>query len=122
MGKPPRSIQLRRLGREKSDKSKKDHYAVKIAWGGYHPYDLKLTRKMDGWFLGNLLFGGIIGIIIDAVNGSMYKLIPDQVIAQMKSNSTGMIDTNDDRIYVAVTMKADPNREKIGQLIKIENN
>lgn len=39
---------------------------------------------MDGWLLGNLLIGGLIGIIIDASNGSMYKLTPDQVIAQSR--------------------------------------
>jgi len=74
---------------------------------------------MDGWFLGNLLFGGIIGIIVDASSGAMYKLTPDQVIAQLKSNSTGMIDLKDDQIYVAVSMKIDPNWEQIGQLEKL---
>ena len=75
---------------------------------------------MDGWFLGNLLFGGIIGIIIDATNGSMYKLTPNQVNAQMKSNSTAMSTVDDDRIYVAVTMDINPNWEKIGTLKRIE--
>jgi hypothetical protein len=28
----------------------------------------------DGWVWGNLLFEGLIGIIIDGVNGSAYKL------------------------------------------------
>ena len=75
---------------------------------------------MDGWFLGNLIFGGIIGIIIDASNGAMYKLNPDQIIAQLgKSTSeTGMKGENDN-IYVFVTLKADPSWEKIGSLKKI---
>lgn len=34
---------------------------------------------MDGWLFGNLLFGGIIGIIIDFANGSAYKLTPAEV-------------------------------------------
>ena len=50
----------------------------------------------------------------------MYKLTPDQIIAQMNSNSTGMIDTENDRIYLAVAMKIDPNWEKVGQLERIE--
>ena len=30
---------------------------------------------MDGWFIGNLLFGGIIGVlIVDPITGAMWKL------------------------------------------------
>lgn len=119
-GKTPRSIELRRKGRKKGDRSKKKQFDVKIALDGYFPYEVKLNREMDGWLLGNLLIGGLIGIIIDASNGSMYKLTPDQVIAQMKSNSTAMIKSEDDRIYLAVTMKIDSNWEKVGQLKRLE--
>ena len=119
-GKTPQSIELRRKGREKGDKSKKQQYDVKIALDGYYPYELKVKREMDGWFLGNLFFGGLIGIIIDASSGAMYKLTPEQVIAQMNSNSTAMIDVKEDRIYLEATMKIDPNWEKVGQLEKIE--
>ena len=119
MGKTPKTLVLRRMGREKGVKSKKQQYDVKIALDSYYPYEITIKREMDGWFLGNLLFGGIIGIIVDASSGAMYKLTPDQVIAQLKSNSTGMIDLKDDQIYVAVSMKIDPNWEQIGQLEKL---
>ena len=119
-GKTPQSISLRRKGKAKGDKSDKKSYDIQILLDKYYPYQMKIKREMDGWFLGNLLFGGIIGIIVDASNGSMYKLTPDQIIAQMNSNSSAMIDTNDNRIYVAVTMKIDPNWEQIGQLKRIE--
>nr|WP_288933336.1 PEGA domain-containing protein [uncultured Allomuricauda sp.] len=115
-GKTPQSIELRRKGREKGNRTRKQQYYVKIALDGYYPYELKLKREMDGWFLGNLLFGGLIGIIVDASNGAMYKLSPNQVIAQMNKNTNEMANTEDDRIYLAVTMKIDPNWEKIDQL------
>lgn len=115
LGKTPHTVSLRRKGRAKGDKSKKDFYAVKIELDGYYPYELKIKREMDGWFLGNLLFGGVIGVIIDASNGSMYKLTPDQIIAQMKGANT-MIDTDNGQLYVSVTLTADPAWEKIGEL------
>ncbi|MEE9362360.1 MAG: PEGA domain-containing protein [Cellulophaga sp.] len=117
-GKTPQSISLRRKGRIKGDKSKKKEYAVKISLEGYYPYEIKIKREMDGWFLGNVLFGGIIGIIIDASNGAMYKLTPDQIIAQMNNNSTTMIESNDDKIYIAVSLTSNSDWEKIGQLEK----
>jgi hypothetical protein len=33
-----------------------------------------LMASDDGWIWGNLIFGGLIGIIVDGVNGSAYKL------------------------------------------------
>jgi hypothetical protein len=34
-----------------------------------------LDSQMDGWYLGNLLFGGLIGfLIIDPATGAMFKL------------------------------------------------
>jgi len=38
-----------------------------------------LDASMDGWFAGNLLFGGVIGVlIVDPATGAMWKL-EDQV-------------------------------------------
>ncbi|MEP2023622.1 MAG: PEGA domain-containing protein [Reichenbachiella sp.] len=118
-GKTPQAIELRRKGREKGDKSDKQMYDVKVALDGYYPYELKIKREMDGWFLGNILFGGLIGIIVDASNGAMYKLTPDQIIAQM-NKSTAMNYSDEDKIYFAVTLEADPSWMKIGQLNKVD--
>ena len=118
-GNTPQAIELRRKGREKGDKSKKQMYDVKVALDGYYPYELKIKREMDGWFLGNILFGGLIGIIVDASNGAMYKLAPDQIIAQM-NKSTAMNNEDKDKIYFAVTLEIDPSWEKIGQMNKVD--
>ena len=90
---------------------------MKVELEGFYPYEVKLKREMDGWFLGNIIFGGLIGIIIDASNGAMYKLNPDQVIAQM-GKSTSMISSEEEKVFVAVTLEADPSWQKIGQLSK----
>ncbi len=117
-GQTPQGLVLRRKGREKGVKSDKISYDVKIEMFGYKAYETKIVRKLDGWFFGNLLFGGIIGIIIDASNGSMYKLKPDQIMANLPNTSTGMIESKDDVLYVAVTLYPDPTLEKIGELEK----
>ena len=119
-GVTPKTVPLRRKGRLKGETGDKKEYEVKLELAGYYPYELKIKREMDGWFLGNLLFGGLIGIIIDASNGSMYKLNPDQIIAQL-GRTTGKADIKGERdnIYVFATLKADPSWEKIGTLKKI---
>ncbi len=119
-GVTPRTVDLRRKGRLKGEISTKTEYAVKIEMDGFYPYEIKLQREMDGWFLGNLLFGGLIGIIIDASNGAMYKLNPSQIVAQMgKATSSNSLRSKDDVLYVAVSLEIDPSWERIGTLQKI---
>ncbi|MFM6253924.1 MAG: PEGA domain-containing protein, partial [Dolichospermum sp.] len=61
-GATPKTVDLRRKGRLKGEIGTKKEYAVKIELDGFYPYEVKLQRDMDGWFLGNILFGGLIGI------------------------------------------------------------
>lgn len=47
---------------------------------GYQPTEVQIKEGMSLWFLlGNLGFGGIPGWIIDAINGSIGDLSPDNV-------------------------------------------
>ncbi len=37
-----------------------------------------LSATLDGWYIGNILFGGLIGmLIVDPATGAMWKLPPD---------------------------------------------
>lgn len=117
VGKTPRVISLRRKGSEKGQAGGKKEYAVKLEVEGYSSFETTIRRKVDGWFFGNILFGGVIGIVIDAANGSMYKLNPSIVTEQL-SKMTTVSKNNDGTIYMVVTLDPDPSWEKIGQLQK----
>ena len=97
--------------------SRKDHHTVKVSLDGFMPYETKFTRKVDGWIAGNIIFGGIIGLAVDAITGGMYKLTPDQIQAEMKNGST-TIKNSKDGLFLTVVLKSDENWEKIGQLTK----
>lgn len=66
-GKTPITVNLDRA---------KEH-TVNISLPGYKPANFKLTKKVSGWFFGNIFLGGIIGIAVDATNGAIYNLVPD---------------------------------------------
>lgn len=54
---------------------KKAQYQVKFEKTGYLSKTVPVEFKTDGWYFGNLLFGGFIGmLIIDPATGAMYKL------------------------------------------------
>jgi len=48
---------------------------------GYNSVTLHINKEFNSWVLGNLIIGGIIGIIIDFSNGAAYKLSPEEVNA-----------------------------------------
>ena len=88
---------------------------VKIELDGYHADETTLTREVSGWVWGNIVFEGLIGSVIDASAGGMYKLSPEQINADLKSSQANVI-KNDNGILIAVVMKADPYWEKVGTL------
>ncbi|HSK13490.1 MAG TPA: hypothetical protein VK907_09760 [Phnomibacter sp.] len=53
----------------------KGAYEVKITAPGYEPRTLPVVFSIDGWYFGNLLLGGLLGmLIIDPITGAMWKL------------------------------------------------
>ncbi len=55
---------------------------------GYFLTTEELDTEADGWILGNLLFGGIIGIAIDAASGAGQKFPPQISIVLQPSEFT----------------------------------
>ena len=49
-------------------------YVVKFEKEGYQPAVTNVNGKIDGWYFGNLIFGGPIGLLIDPATGAMWKI------------------------------------------------
>src|SRR5699024_1078949 len=84
---------------------------------GYMPFEATFTRSVSGWVWGNIVFGGLIRLAIDAINGGMYKLTPEQLQADLKEEkkSTAFIQ-QEDQLYLKVVLAVDPSWEKVGTL------
>jgi hypothetical protein len=96
--------------------TRKDHHVVRLELAGYQPYEIQLTRGVSGWVWGNLVFGGLPGLAVDALTGGLYKLTPNTVNATLASGATTQ--RAGDRLQVQVVLAADPAWEKIGQLTR----
>ena len=97
------------------DLKRKDAHMVKIELDGYQPYETNLTRSTSGWVWGNIVFGGLIGLVVDASAGGMYKLTPEQINSELRSAQAEVL-SNDDGLFIAIVLEADPSWEKIGSL------
>ena len=57
----------------------KKSYTVEFSKAGYENQTAVVENKLDMWYVGNILFGGLIGIlIVDPLTGAMWKL-PDNI-------------------------------------------
>ena len=59
---------------------------------GYNPQDYTLDTKIHGWFWGNLVFGGIPGMAIDAVTGKMMKYSTTLLDVTLTPSADSMVD------------------------------
>lgn len=100
------------------DLKRKDNHIIRIELNGYAPYETTITRSVSGWVWGNILFGGLIGLAVDAISGGLYKLTPDQVEATLQKEGISQL-YRENKLYIAVVLEPDPNWEKIGQLQSI---
>ena len=50
--------------------SRRDSHRIRIEKEGFEPYASEVRPRLNGWVFGNLLFGGLVGLVIDAVSGA----------------------------------------------------
>jgi len=63
-------------------------YTIKIEKDGFDMRTVQVTSRINGWYFGNLVIGGLIGfLIVDPATGAMYKL-DNTVINENLAEST----------------------------------
>lgn len=67
-------------------------YTLRLELDGYKTTELELTAKMSGWYWGNLLFGGLIGMLaVDPATGAMWNIAPEKIDQKLRSGQSAMI-------------------------------
>ena len=67
----------------------KESYTVSFSMNGYESKKVNLECKLNGWYFGNILLGGIIGmLIVDPATGAMYKLDSEFVDVNLAQNNS----------------------------------
>ncbi len=59
---------------------KSQSYRVEFEMPGHAPTEVRLESAVSGWYFGNIVFGGLIGmLIVDLLTGAMYNLTPEKI-------------------------------------------
>lgn len=92
-------------------------YQVRFEKPGYNTKVLPVVFKLDGWYWGNILTGGLIGmLVIDPLTGAMFKLDTEFLDARL-TQSKASLKKEELKIY---TLAEIPNKWK-QHLVKIGN-
>jgi len=100
-----------------ADLKRKDNQVIKVTLDGYQPFEMALTRSTSGWVWGNIVFGGIIGLAVDAMTGGLYKLAPEQVTAQLQREDVQLAE-GDEMLLVTVVLRPVAGMERVGSLVR----
>lgn len=74
--------------------NRKESYQVRLALSGYPDRNLNMESKMGGGIGGNILFGGLIGVAVDAGTGASRYFSPKAIdwdfVARSEENPNKM--------------------------------
>lgn len=99
----------------------KESYTVNFKLDGFQDKKVNLECKLNGWYIGNILLGGVLGfLIIDPATGAMYKLENDFVETRMDrtDNATSMAPVGQQHA-LKVLSKDDLPAEWVKHLVKL---
>jgi len=87
-------------------------HTIKLSIDGFESESIIVNKKVSGWVAGNIIFGGLIGLAVDAGTGGRYKLSPTSI--NKESDDAQMSSLKDNGgVFVTVVMKPKPDWEKI---------
>jgi hypothetical protein len=84
-------------------------YRLVFEMDGYQKTEVQVRPAVSGWYWGNLLFGGVIGmLIVDPATGAMYNLAPNKVEQTLSPTTAARV--NEGELLVITTAQATPSQ------------
>lgn len=89
-------------------------YRVVLELEGYQTTELEVKSTLNGWYFGNILFGGLIGLlIVDPATGAMWTLSPREIDKVLTPQSAAVLREQGGFV---VMLRQDVPQEFVGSL------
>ena len=99
---------------------KPEHYVVRFSKAGYQTTEVRVDGTVNGWYFGNILIGGLIGMLaVDPVTGAMFTLKPKDVSAALVTMNA---EVRGEEPTLTVVLVEDLPWEIVDQLVPIAMN
>lgn len=70
---------------------KKSDQSITFEKDGYKSQSIALSTRLEGWFWGNIVFGGLVGSTTDGVSGSATEYSPTQYFVTLAPITSGIM-------------------------------
>jgi hypothetical protein len=71
-------------------------YRLTFELPGYAPTSVEVRAQLSGWYFGNIVFGGLIGmLIVDPATGAMWNLTPDKISPSLTKSQAALLHSGD---------------------------
>jgi len=87
-------------------------YMLRLELKGYKTAEVELKPTLSGWYLGNIVFGGLIGMVaVDPVTGAMWNIEPGKIEQKLSSDQVSMIKEKNGFVVVLVSDLTEKERQ-----------
>ena len=92
-------------------------YRLVFELAGYAPAELKLDSTLSAWYFGNLLFGGLIGmLVVDPLTGAMYNLAPEKIEQSLSASQAELIRSGKGVLVILASQTTQQERAEMVRL------
>jgi len=85
---------------------KAQNYRMVFEMPGHSSAEVKLDSTLSAWYFGNLVIGGLLGmLVVDPLTGAMYNLVPEK-IEQTLSDSQARVVRDGNGLLVILASQA----------------
>ncbi len=60
---------------------------VELELAGHHKHVVEVGTQFNGWFFGNIIFGGLIGVAVDAISGATQVINDNAIMVALVQDS-----------------------------------
>jgi hypothetical protein len=66
-------------------------YKLTFEAPGYYPSEVRIKATLNGWYFGNIMFGGLIGLAgVDPATGAMWTFSPSEINRNLISSTISL--------------------------------
>ena len=86
-------------------------YRLVFELPAHAPAEVKLEPSLSGWYFGNIVFGGLIGmLIVDPITGAMYNLSPEKIEQPLDASQATLIRNGQGFLVVLASQTSERER------------
>lgn len=112
-GKTPMTVSLE----PKRGFFKGQSYTVRLELEGYRSDEIVLQSKLSGWYFGNIIFGGLIGmLIVDPATGAMWNIAPEKIDRPLTTQQAQLLKEGNGFIVALLAETSESERAKMQKI------